>query len=100
MIAPPGGLLGIGLLLGLLVLVAAPILLAISLVATVLRLVFFAVTLPLRILGWIAGAGFGLLGGVLALLLLIGLVPLLPFVLVGALIYRLARRARPRPASV
>ncbi len=96
-----------GLLLGLLALIAAPIVLALFVVAAVLKLVFFLVLLPFRILGWGLGLGFAALGllvkgtllaGAVALLIVFGLVPLVPVLLLGLLIYFLARPSRKGPA--
>ncbi|HEU4402641.1 MAG TPA: hypothetical protein VFT43_11100 [Candidatus Polarisedimenticolia bacterium] len=93
MMAMTGVLVLGGLLLAILAFVAAPILLALVLVAAVVRLVFFVLLLPLRLLGWGLGFAFKgifLLVGV-ALLILVGLVPLVPVLLVGGLIYFLVK---------
>jgi hypothetical protein len=70
------------------------------------------VFLPFRILGTIFSVGFGLLGGLLKLLisgaaflgillvlaLSIVLLPLLPFVLLGGFIWLVVKAFQPRPA--
>ncbi len=88
------------ILVGLLVL-------AFAAVVAVLRLVFFLVLLPFRLLGWGLGIGLAALGlllkgAVLAaavgVLFLFGLLPLVPLLLLGAGIYLLLRPSRARSA--
>jgi hypothetical protein len=67
-----GMVLMFGLLLGLLALVAAPIVIALFLVGLVLKVIFFVLLLPFRLVGGLFGAGFSVVGwllkGVLVLL--------------------------------
>jgi hypothetical protein len=77
-----------------------------------LKLLCGLVFLPFRILGAIFSVGFGLLGGllkllisgvvflgvVLVLLLSVVLLPLLPFVLLGGVIWLVVKAFQPRPA--
>ena len=107
MVELAGVLVLLGALFTLLVLLAAPLILAFFLVATILRLVFFVIFLPFRILGWTVGIGLGALGlalkgaflaGIVALLILAGFVPLIPILLLGGLLYLLVRSARRREA--
>jgi hypothetical protein len=102
-----GLLMLLGLLVGLVILVAAPIVLAIALVVAVVKLVLSLLLLPFRILGW--GLGLGLttvgllfkglfLAGAVGLLLLFGLIPLIPLLLLGAGLYLLLRPSRARSA--
>jgi hypothetical protein len=68
------------------------------------KTVFWLVFLPFRLLFWIAGAVFGAIGAAVGITvaLIVGLalflVPLIPFLIVGALIYGLVRVIR-RPAT-
>jgi hypothetical protein len=100
-----GTLVLVGLLLALLVIVAAPIVLAVVVLAAVLRIVLAILLLPFRILGWGVGLGFAAIGLLLkglllafavALVLVVGLVPLVPIVLIGGIVYFLVRSGRPR----
>ena len=95
-------------LVALFVLIAGPIVLALFIVGAVLRLVFFILFLPFRLLAGLLGLGLGAAGllirGLLpfagvAFLLVLGLVPLLPFILIGAGLYLVFRGAR-RPTTV
>jgi hypothetical protein len=95
----------VGLAVILLFVVAAPIILAIGLVGLALKLAVFLILLPIRILGWGIGIGFAALGlllkgvlltGAVALLILVGLLPALPLILLGLLIYFLVRSPSPR----
>ena len=90
-----------------LVLIAAPIVLALFIVGAILRLVFFVLFLPFRLLGALFGLGFGMVGlllrglilsGGIVFLLLLGLLPILPFLLIGAGLYLVLRGAR-RPST-
>jgi hypothetical protein len=77
-----------------------------------LKLLYGLVFLPFRILGAIFSVGFGLLGGllkllisgaaflgvVLVLVLSVVLLPLLPFVLLGGFIWLVVKAFQPRPA--
>src|SRR6267378_876140 len=90
MISIAGVVLLLGFLLGLVALVAAPIVLALLIVGVVLRLVFFVLFLPFRLLrGFVVLAGIGIL-------LILGALPLLPFLLIGAGIYLVFRGMRSR----
>jgi hypothetical protein len=94
MITIAGTVVLLGFLFGLIALVAAPIVLALFFVGIVLRLVFFVLVLPFRLLKGIlvlAGLGF---------LLILGAIPLLPFLLIGAGIYLVFRGMRSRSAPV
>ena len=100
-----GALVGIGLLLALLVIVAAPFVLALVVLATVLRIFLALLFLPFRVLGWGIGFGFAAVGLLVkalvlalavALLLAVGLVPLVPIALLAGVIYLVVHFARPR----
>lgn len=99
-----------GLAIALLILIALPIILVAVLSVALLKLVFFVIFLPFRILGLAFGVGFKAIGlvlkgtillGAFALLLLVGLVPLAPIILLGVVLYLLLRpsRARSVPAG-
>ena len=84
----------LGFLFGLIALVAAPIVLALFIVGVVLRLVFFVLVLPFRLLkGLLVLAGLGFL-------MILGAIPLLPFLLIGAGVYLVFRGMRSRSAPV
>jgi hypothetical protein len=101
-----GGAFLIGsLLFGTLIvsLVAVPIMLVLAVVGLVLKLVFFILLAPFRIIGWGLGLGLAAVGilvksvflaGALAILVLIGLLPLVPLLLIGIAIYLLVRPRR------
>ena len=83
-----------------LALLALPMIIAFSLVAAVAKVAIFLLVLPLRIIGLTVGLGFTAAGfmlkgvfltGVIALLILVGLLPLLPLILFGVLVYFLVR---------
>src|SRR5439155_26630456 len=94
MIAMARAVVLLGFVFGLIALVAAPFVLALFLVGIVLRLVFFVLVLPFRLLkGVLLVAGFGFL-------LILGAIPLLPFLLIGAGIYLVFRGMRSRSAPV
>lgn len=81
---------------GLLVLVALPLLLLVGLV----KLVLFLVLLPFRVLGALLHAAVGGCSVLLALGLALGallVLPLLPLVLLGLAVALVVRLARPRP---
>src|SRR2546426_1386074 len=82
---------------GLLALIAAPFVLVLFIVGLALRLVFFVLFLPFRLLGGVFGRLFLLLGG-LGFLLLMGLLPLVPFLLIIGGVYLVFRAMRPRAA--
>src|SRR5262245_7744426 len=95
--------------LGLIVLIAAPIALAFVLVGALLHLVFFVLVLPFRLLGGMLGVGFSVLGwlvrglvllAILGVLLVLGALPLIPFLLIGGGIYLVIRGMRSRSAPV
>jgi hypothetical protein len=94
MISIAGAMVLLGLVFGLIALVAAPIVLALFVVGVVLRLVFFVLLLPFRLL-----KGFFVLGGI-AFLLILGAIPLLPILLIGAGIYLVFRGMRSRSAPI
>lgn len=105
MIELAGILVLLGGLFALLLFVAAPIVLALFLISTVLRIVFFALFLPLRILGWGIGIGLsaiGLLGmiltGLVGVAFLVGIAPLVPLLIFAGIIYLLVRSSRRRQA--
>ena len=82
-----------------LVLIAAPILVALLVTCAVLKLVFFVLFLPFRLLGGMIGLflrGFFVFAGV-GLLLVLGLVPLLPLLIVAGVVYLVFRAMRPGP---
>ena|SRR5437899_8581347 len=84
----------LGFLFGLIALVAAPIVLALFIVGVVLRLVFFVLVLPFRLLkGLLVLAGLGFL-------MILGAIPLLPFLLIGAGVFLVFRGMRSRSAPV
>jgi hypothetical protein len=86
------------LLIGLLVLIAAPIFVALLVTCAVLKLVFFVLFLPFRLLGGLIGLavrGFFVFAGI-GLLLLLGL-PLLPLLIVAGAVYLVFRAMRPGP---
>jgi hypothetical protein len=95
--------------LGLVVLIAAPIALAVVLVGALLHLVFFVLVLPFRLLGAMLGIGFSALGwllrgvvflAILGVLLVLGAIPLLPFLLIGGGLYLVFKGMRSRSAPV
>ena len=94
MISIAGAVVLLGLLFGLIAVVAAPIVLALFLVGIVLRLVFFLLFLPFRLMkGALVLVGLGFL-------LILGAIPLLPFLLIGGGIYLVLRGMRSRSAHV
>ena len=104
-----GVILVIGALIGLLALIAAPIVFALFLVGLVLKLVFFVLLLPFRLLGGLFGVGFSAIGwlarGVVGLLgvgllLALGILPLLPLLVIALGVYLVFRGMRPRPTPV
>ena len=82
-------------LIGLLALIAAPVVLALVIVGAVLKLVFFALVLPFRMLGALFGLGVASVGWFLGFLLLLGLAPLLPLLIVAGAVYLVFRAMRP-----
>ena len=94
MITMAGLLLVFGFVAGLLMLIAAPIVLAMFVVGVVLRAVLFVLLLPVRIVGGLFG--FALPAVALVLLLLVFALPLMPVFLIGAGIYLVVRGMRPR----
>ncbi len=79
----------VGLLIGVLTLLALPLFLLFALAVGLLKLVFFIVLMPLRLLAWGIGAGFAVFGvlmkgliltGTAALLLVVGILPLFPLI--------------------
>ena len=98
-----GALLLVAIVAGVLAVLALPIMLAMALLSAVVKITLFTVLAPIRLLGWMIGAGLAgigfllkgfLLTGTAALLLLLGLLPLVPFLLLGILIYLLVRSSR------
>ena len=96
-------------LIGLLALIAAPVVLALFIVGAVLRLVLFVFVLPFRLIGTMIGLGLSSAGWLLrgpvffaglALLLVLVALPLLPLLLVAGAVYMVFRAMRPRPAPV
>ena len=96
-----------GLAIVLVTLIMLPIILAAALVVALLKLVFFVILLPFRILGLAFGLGFKAIGlvlkgalliGAVAAVFLIGLVPLAPLLLLGVVLYLLLRPSRARSA--
>jgi hypothetical protein len=98
-------------LVGLLLLVGAFVILPLILLKIVFGLFFGLVLLPFKILGGVLRLAFGLVGAVFkvvggiigavavlfAALLCLVFLPLLPFLLVGGLVWLVARAGRPRP---
>ena len=104
---PTGGLLSLLLFAGLLGLAALAIVLAVSIAVAAHRLLLFLVMIPLRLAGWLLGVGLSAVGllfksvlmvGIVALVIVVGLLPLVPLLLVGVLILYLVRAARKRPS--
>ncbi len=98
-----GALLLVAIVAGVLAVLALPIMLAMALLGVVVKIALFIVLAPIRLLGWMIGAGLAGIGFVLkgflltgsaALLILLGLLPLVPFLLLGILIYLLVRSPR------
>ena len=98
-----GALLLVAILAGVLAILALPIMLVMAIVGAVVKVALFILVAPIRLLGWtigagLAGVGFLLKGflvtGTAALLILVGLLPLVPFLLLGLLIYLLVRPSR------
>ena len=98
-----GALLLVAIVAGVLAVLALPIMLAMALLSAVVKITLFIVLAPIRLLGWMIGAGLAGIGFVLkgflltgsaALLILLGLLPLVPFLLLGILIYLLVRSSR------
>jgi hypothetical protein len=98
-----GALLFVAIVAGVLAVLALPIMLAMALLGAVVKVALFILVAPIRLLGWMVGAGIAgvgfllkgfLLTGTAALLILIGLLPLVPFLLLGLLIYLLVRSSR------
>lgn len=96
-------LIALGVLALFLLVIAAPILLVIGLLALLIKLGIFLILLPIRILGWgigISVAAIGLLfkgiflTGAVAVLVIFGLLPFLPLLLFGLLIYLVTRTPR------
>ncbi|MFQ5876173.1 MAG: hypothetical protein ACE5JH_00555 [Acidobacteriota bacterium] len=92
-----------GLLVTLLAILAVPLILAFALVAGIAKFVIFLLLLPFRVVGWCLGVGLAALGllikgviltGLAALLFLLGLAPVVPVVIVAALIYLLVKAVR------
>lgn len=89
-----------GCVVGLLSLVAVPIVLALFLVGLVLRLVFFVLFLPFRLAGAALGLGLAGIGGVLlGAVLLLAALPILPLALVAAGIYLVVKGMRSAPVT-
>lgn len=98
-----GALLLAAILAGILALLALPIMLVMAIVGAVVKIALFILVAPIRLLGWTIGAGLAgvgfllkgfLLTGTAAILILAGLLPLFPFLLLGLLIYLLVRPSR------
>lgn len=96
-------LLALGFLGLFLLVLAAPLLLAIALLGLLIKIGVFLILLPIRILGWGIGVSVAAIGllvkgivltGAVALLLIFGLVPFLPLLLLGLLIYLVTRSPR------
>jgi len=96
-----GLVLLVGCFIGLLAVIAAPIVLALFIVGLAVRVVLFVLFLPFRLLGGLFGLlrGAVLLGG-LGFLFLLGLLPLLPFLLIALGVYLVFRAMRPRATPV
>ena len=101
-------LMVVAVALGLLMLIALPIILVGIILGAVLFVLIQILLLPIRMLGWGLALGFGAIGlfvrvflmilfGILGAVLMLGLaLPLLPLVLIGIGIWLLVRPARPR----
>jgi hypothetical protein len=97
-------MLGIGL--GLLILAGAVFVMVAFIVFAALKLVLLVLLLPFRIVGWGLKLGFTVIGilvrgffliAVCAILILAGMLPLVPLVVIFAGIYYLVKALRPRP---
>lgn len=104
-----GMLILIGCFIGLIALIAAPVVLALFVVAVILKVVLFVVFLPFRLIAGLFGLGLTAVGWVvrgvllfagLGFLLLVGLLPLLPFLLIAGGVYLVFRAMRPRSVPV
>ena len=104
---PGGGVLSLLLFVGLLGLAALAIVLAVSMVVAAFKMLLFVVMIPLRLVGWLLGLGVAAVGlliksavlvGIVALLIVVGLLPLVPLLLVGVVVLYLIRAARKRPS--
>ena len=98
-----GFLIALGVAGLLLLVIAAPILLVIGLLVMLIKLGICIILLPIRILGWgigISVAAIGLLfkgiflTGAAAVLVIFGLLPFIPLLLFGLLIYFVTRTHR------
>ena len=101
-----GSLILLGICLGVLILAGALVVIAVSLVVAVLKAVLFLLVLPFRIVGWGLKLGFTIAGilirgffliALCVILILFGMLPLVPLVLVVAGIYYIVKALRPRP---
>ena len=95
------------LMAGVLALLAGPVLLILALAGVFFKLSFLVLIAPIRLFGWFLGMGVTLFGlllkgfvltGAAALLILVGLLPLVPLVMFSVLIYFLVRPSRYRAA--
>ena len=100
-------LIALGVVGLFLLVIAAPILLLIGLLVLLIKLGIFLVLLPIRILGWGIGIGVAVIGllikgifliGAAAVLVIFGLLPFIPLLLFGLLIYLVTRTPRARVA--
>jgi len=82
--------------LGILALVAVPVVLALGIVLFAVKLVFSLLFLPFRLVGWLIGGLAAIFFGVLSLVVLgVVLVPVLPLLILGGIAYLLYRLLRP-----
>lgn len=96
-----------GLAIVLVMLIMLPIVLAAAVLVALLKVAFFVILLPFRVLGLFLGVGFKAIGfvvkgaflvGAVALVLMVGLLPLAPLILLGVVLYLLLRPSRVRSA--
>ncbi|HET6278390.1 MAG TPA: hypothetical protein VFG08_06385 [Candidatus Polarisedimenticolia bacterium] len=98
-----GTLLLVAMVAGVVAVVALPIMLAMAVVGAVVKVALLILIAPIRLLGWLMGAGLAVVGfllegslltGAAALLIVVGLLPLAPFLLLGLLLVLLVRSSR------
>ena len=93
---------------GLLALLAIPLMLVLTLAGLAFKAAVLLLLFPIRILGWLLGLGVAAFGfllkgfvvvGFSSLLILAGLLPLMPILLLGLVIYFLVRSSPKRLTS-
>jgi hypothetical protein len=95
-----------GLIVAAFLIVGVAGVLVVALVVAALKLALFLVLLPFRIVGLGLKLGFTAVGllfravflvAACAVLILLGLIPLVPLLLIGAALYYIVKALRPRP---